>query len=549
MNNAWSITTPNFEFKVSFVHDLIENKNWKCTDIINYFHQRAYKYNPKIHAIINFNPNAIAEAISIDDNYRVNKKLVGRLHCIPILVKDIIDVQSMPTTGGIKALRNSVPNKNAVIIDRLKNEGAIVLAKANLAEMAFSEYNSETGGECKNPWDTTRTCSRSSSGSGAGIAAGMAVISIGTDTDGSIMGPASVNGIFGLRPPIGQVDMNGIIPLLDKDDTVGPMAQYMDDLVLAHSIMAANNSIYDIYANSKTKTKRFKIGYLKKFLEPFNVSSPIGTLRYTLDDEVYNAMINSIGNFRKLNVDIVELNTSISDMVRFIEEVYGVRYYNCAIPCYKTSLNRYFSDSLRFESDAPYHSFDDLRKTDLLSSFFKEFLNVSNVDNPIVTCYESCKPYDAQKITFQKIVESWFKISDKESFDTLLFPTMVTIPEELTDLDAASILSPTFIAALSGYATISIPVSLSKPKKFAPDGLPIGAMLLSPNQSLTNMFSIAKMYETNYIKDKKLPSNTPLLKQICKELNYETNNGLTIKLSVVIMIFLSLSTLFMTNNH
>ncbi len=85
----------------------------------------------------------------------------------------------------------------------MKAEGAIVIAKSNLAEMAFGSYDSEMGGACRNPWDLTRSCSRSSSGSGCGIAAGLAVISIGTDTDGSIMGPASYNGLFWLRPPYG----------------------------------------------------------------------------------------------------------------------------------------------------------------------------------------------------------------------------------------------------------------------------------------------------------------------------------------------------------
>ena len=108
--------------------------------------ERGYEYNPKIGAIINFNPNAMIEAKILDDYYNKNKSFIGKLHCIPILVKDNIAVANISNTGGIKALRHSIPSTDAAIIKKLKSEGAIVIAKANLAEMAFGSYESETGG-------------------------------------------------------------------------------------------------------------------------------------------------------------------------------------------------------------------------------------------------------------------------------------------------------------------------------------------------------------------------------------------------------------------
>lgn len=164
-----------FEFKISFIHDLILNKGVNCTDIIDYFLERAFTYNPKLNAIISFNPNAKAEALRQDAYFRENKTPIGKLHCIPTLVKDNIDVSGMATTAGIRALRNSVPLEDALVVDRLRKEGAIVLAKTNLAELAQGEDDSETGGRCNNPFDFERTCAGSSTGSGAGIAAGLGI--------------------------------------------------------------------------------------------------------------------------------------------------------------------------------------------------------------------------------------------------------------------------------------------------------------------------------------------------------------------------------------
>ena len=126
------------------------------------------------------------------------------------MVKDNIDVRKIPTTGGIKALRYSIPNTDAIIIEKLRLEGAIVIAKSNLAKLGSGKYESELGGSCKNPWDPSRTCGLSSAGAGAGIAAGIAVIGIGFDTEGSLMSPSTSCGIFGLRPSIGELSTTGI---------------------------------------------------------------------------------------------------------------------------------------------------------------------------------------------------------------------------------------------------------------------------------------------------------------------------------------------------
>lgn len=545
-----------FEFKVSSIHNLIQNHNWTCVDVITYFLHRAHKYNRDLNVIISYNQKALTEAFYLDEYYDKNHKLASALHCIPVLIKDNIDVKGIPTTGGINALRYSIPNKDAVVVENLREFGAIILAKTNLVEMAFSFYNSETGGSCKNPWDKTRTCSRSSSGSGAAIAAGLGIIAIGTETDGSIMGPSAFTGCFGLRPLLSQINMDGIIPLLDSSDTVGPLANHLDDLVLAHSVMANDTSIYINYHNLaiNNSSKQFKIAYIDKFLEPFNFSARLNNLKYVLDPEVHAAFLESIDNFKKIGIDVIQINISTSFfngiIIPMIEEMHLSRYYNCGIPCYKMSLNRYFMDIERFNVDAPYHSFDELRNSKLLGSFFSNFLNYSNVDDPIGDCNQSCQLYIKQSKIFQLITDDWFILENNDTIDALIFPTMATLPEKLDDPEGNTVISATFIAAFSGYSNLNIPIKFSNPIKLAPHGLPIGAMLIASNEGFLNMLVIAKKYEDAYLIIKKLPESTPLIikKQfentplIMKRYCSNSNHKINIK-----KIFLFFSNIFVLN--
>lgn len=190
----------SLEFKISYIHSQIENGQKNCSDLMIEFMKRSSKYNSDLNAIINFNGKVLVQAKILDDYFFQNgRKLKGKLHCIPIGVKDNVDIVEMPTTGGIVALRNSRPNKDASSMKRLRDEGAIFVFKTNLGELAFQSDSSELGGICHNPFDFKRACGGSSSGSAVSVTTGLALIAIGTDTSGSNLAPSSFNGIYGLR--------------------------------------------------------------------------------------------------------------------------------------------------------------------------------------------------------------------------------------------------------------------------------------------------------------------------------------------------------------
>jgi amidase len=198
---------------------------------------------PRLNAVIEINPGALLQADALDAERKAGK-VRGPLHGLPVLIKDNIDVAGLVNSAGSLAMKDHRPKQDAFIARRLRDAGAVILGKANLSEWAnfrstrSSSGWSSRGGQTKNPYVLDRNPCGSSSGTGAGIAASLAMIGVGTETDGSIICPASVNGLVGLKPTVGLVSRTGIIPVAVSQDTAGPMARTVADAALLLTALA-----------------------------------------------------------------------------------------------------------------------------------------------------------------------------------------------------------------------------------------------------------------------------------------------------------------------
>ncbi|HYE85293.1 MAG TPA: amidase, partial [Vicinamibacterales bacterium] len=198
---------------------------------------------PKLDSVIELNPRAASDAAALDAERKAGK-VRGPMHGIPVLIKDNVDVAGMVNSAGSLALADNRPAADAFLVKRLRDAGAVILGKANLSEWAnfrstrSSSGWSSRGGQTKNPYVLDRNPCGSSSGTGAAIAASLAAIGVGTETDGSIICPASVNGLAGLKPTVGLVSRSGIIPISVSQDTAGPMARTVADVALLLTAMA-----------------------------------------------------------------------------------------------------------------------------------------------------------------------------------------------------------------------------------------------------------------------------------------------------------------------
>ena len=198
------------------------------------------KQGPAVNAIITINPNALASAAELDAIFK-DSGMVGPLHGIPVIVKDNYDTDDLPTTAGSLSLAGSMPPDDAFQVRKLKEAGAIVLAKSNMAEFAFTPYEtvgSALPGHTRNPYALNRVPAGSSGGTAAAVAASFGTVGLGTDTGNSIRGPSSHTALVGIRSTMGLTSRDGIVPLYFDHDIGGPMARTVADAVAVFDVIA-----------------------------------------------------------------------------------------------------------------------------------------------------------------------------------------------------------------------------------------------------------------------------------------------------------------------
>ncbi|MBT8092194.1 MAG: amidase [Gammaproteobacteria bacterium] len=234
------------EVDIAGLHDQIQRGELTAVQLVEWYLDRIDaidRAGPTLNSIIDVNPDALEIARALDAEWQASGPR-GPLHGIPVVLKANIDTaDSMQTTAGSVALRGHVPSSDAFLVKRLRDAGAVILAKANLSEWAnfrssrSSSGWSSIGGQTRNPYDTARSPCGSSSGSGVAVAANLTAVAVGTETDGSVVCPAGINGIVGIKPTLGLVSRSGIIPIAHSQDTAGPMARSVRDAAILLTAM------------------------------------------------------------------------------------------------------------------------------------------------------------------------------------------------------------------------------------------------------------------------------------------------------------------------
>jgi Asp-tRNA(Asn)/Glu-tRNA(Gln) amidotransferase A subunit family amidase len=270
------------------------------------------KRGPYLNSIINLNVHALADADKLDAALKATGKLTGPLHGIPVIVKDNLDTVDLPTTSGVALFKDFVPTKDAFVVARLRQAGAILVAKASLSELAMGladTINSVLPGFTRNPYNTAYASGGSSGGTGVAIAANFATVGIGTDTGGSVRAPASINNLVGIRPTVGLVSRTGMGPLDSQRDTPGPMGRNVEDVARLLDVMVGVDPADARTASSETNVPRTYMAFLdKNGLR----GARIGVFRQTLklqdgaDHRVVALFEGAIADLRAAGAEIVD---------------------------------------------------------------------------------------------------------------------------------------------------------------------------------------------------------------------------------------------------
>ena len=283
------------EQTIAKIHAAMQRGEITCRQLVETCLNRieAYdQYGPKLNAVLRVNPRALQLATERDETLR-RQGMIGPLHGIPILLKDNIETADMKTTAGAVCLKEHQPAQDAFLVRKLKDAGAIILAKVNLHEFAvWGETVSSLGGQTLNPYDLSRTPGGSSGGTGAGVAAGFGVAGIGTDTVNSVRSPASANSLVGIRPTTGLVSRSGLIPYSDSQDTAGPIARCVSDAALLLDVMVG-------YDPEDARTA-YSVGhtgpgsYLAATVNPQLTGLRIGVLRSLFGEGEEQLQVNAV---------------------------------------------------------------------------------------------------------------------------------------------------------------------------------------------------------------------------------------------------------------
>ncbi len=463
---------------------------------------KAYdQAGPKLNAIILVNPKALDEARAFDAERRAGKSR-GPLHGIPVILKDNHDTFDLPTTGGSVFLEDSIAPDDAFIVKKLRDAGAVILAKANLSEFASSAKTngfSSLGGQTLNPHDLARGPAGSSGGSGAAVAAWYAPVALGTDTGGSIRNPALANGIAALKPTRGLLSRDGIIPLGLSFDTSGPMARSVYDVAVSTGAMVGVDP-----ADPATFTSAGKYHHdYTVFLQADALrGARLGLLTdYAgIDEGVKKIVAASRARLVAAGATVVEISLPkfildrqpMHEVMRPGEFKAQVADYLATLkPGYPRTLAELIALSEKF-TPKPGQLPNPSRWAQ-----FKEEQAGYDLDDPVYLAVAAHAP-----AMIAGVLEG---LMAKHNLDAFIYPTN-QVPAQRLDIDYSKprAPSPTSIANITGFPDLIVPAGVT------PEGLPVTLSFMGPAYSEPRLFGLGFAFE-QATKARVSPPTTPAL--------------------------------------
>jgi Asp-tRNA(Asn)/Glu-tRNA(Gln) amidotransferase A subunit family amidase len=454
------------------------------------------KNGAKLNAIVMINPGALTTAEDLDRRFRQSGP-VGPLHCVPVLVKDNYETFDMPTTAGSLSLKGMMTGKDALVVKRLREAGAVMIAKSNMAEFAFSPIetvNSILPGYTRNPYDTSRVTAGSSGGSAAGTAANFAAIGLASDTGDSIRGPAAHQALVGLRSTMGLVSRAGVVPLNMAADIAGAVTRTVADTAAVLQVIAGEDP-----DDPATIAGRGHVdpNYAAALKRDGLKGARIGVLHQaydtpTTDPEVVQVFQDALAALRREGATVLDPAA--------VEDFDAIRRTGGGCNQFKYDLNRYLAG---LGDKAPMHSLDEIIKSRRFHPSIQARLEGGQAgdDEPGVT--PGCKSREEFRT---KLRAGVLKLMDDNRLDALAYPTWSNVPRLIGDLntpggDNSQVFSPS-----TGFPAITVPMGYTRGGT-----LPAGLQFLGRAWSEAALLKLAYAYE-QATHHRRPPASTPSLR-------------------------------------
>jgi amidase len=491
------------EITISDLQDGMKSGKFTARSLVEKYQARIAdidKQGPSINSIIQLNPDALAIADALDQE-RKAKGERGNLHGIPVLIKDNIDTaDNLMTTAGSLALVGSKPPKDSFVAKKLRAAGAVILGKTNLSEWANIRSSHSTsgwsgrGGLTKNPYVLDRNPCGSSSGSGAGVSANLCAAAIGTETDGSIVCPASANGIVGIKPTVGLVSRSGIIPISHSQDSAGPMCRTVKDAAILLGALTGADPEDAATAESASKSR----DDYTQFLDANGLKGArIGVARkyFGFSDAVDALMEHSLDAMKKQGATLID-PADIDTFGKFDESELVVFMYEL-----KADLNAYLA---RLGPGAPVRSLKDIidfnerNREKEMPYFGQDLFLKAEAKGPLTTPEYVEALAKNHRLACTEGIDA---LMDKQRLDAIVAPTGG--PAWITDLVNGDHVAggSSNAAAVAGYPNINVTAGFIS-------GLPVGISFFGRAWSEPILIRLAYAFEQT-VSARQVPSFLP----------------------------------------
>lgn len=474
------------EYSVADLHDGMQRGELTSEELVSWYLDRIEaidRAGPELRSIIELNPDALTIARALDEEWAESGPR-GPLHGVPVVLKANIDTaDKMRTTAGSLALKDHVAKQDAFLVSRLRDAGAVILGKSNLSEWAnfrstrSSSGWSSIGGQTRNPYDVTRNPCGSSSGSGVAVAANLTAVAVGTETNGSVVCPSSINGIVGIKPTLGLVSRSGIIPIAHSQDTAGPMARSVRDAAILLTAMTGKDP-GDAASAASPDPEDYAAGLAADGLQGKRIGL-IGNFPGADSNPYVEALLEA-------SVAAIEAQgaTVVRDVVLDTGEA-GSASYTVLKYEFKADLNAYLENA-----GTELGSIDDIIRfnednADEVMPFFGQEIMVESAGLADLDDEAYIDALETSRSLTRTALDAAFS---EHSLDALIAPT--NNPAWKTDHvngDTYSIYSSSY-AAISGYPNVTVPAG------FVFD-LPVGLSFIGKRWQDKDLIEIAYAFE------------------------------------------------------
>jgi Asp-tRNA(Asn)/Glu-tRNA(Gln) amidotransferase A subunit family amidase len=501
------------EASIAQIHEALKGGRITCRALVERYLARIEAYDkngPALNAIVVTNPEAMTQADELDRR-AAQSGFVGPLHCVPTIVKDNFETIGLQSANGSLALAGFVSPRDAFQVQRIKEAGAIVLAKSNMAEWAFTPYETLSSilpGYTKNPYALDRVTAGSSGGTAAAVAASFGAVGLGSDTGNSIRGPSSHQALVGIRSTMGLTSRAGVMPLNLLADIAGPMARSVADAVAVFQVIvgedpadpataAARGRPRENYASALVRDglRGARIGVLRQAYERNTQpgSRPGDAERDTTDPEIVQLFLHAIEDLRRAGATIV-------DPAR-VEGLDEIRRAQGVGPCagFKYDLNRYLASH---GDRIPVHSLAEIVKSGRFHPTVQRRLEQAEQGVENGPDSPACKAESEYRGQVRAAVT---KTMDAHELDAFVYPTWSNPPRLIGDLNTPHGDNSQFFSPTTGFPSIQVPMGYTRGGL-----LPAGITFFGRAWAESTLIELAYSYEQSSRHRRPPPSTPPL---------------------------------------